>query len=139
LAVASETADFATPGVNIGLFCSTPMVALSRNVSRKRAMEMLLLGEALSASDAMAYGLVNRIVAAGDVMNEALSMARTIAAKSKATVAIGKAAFYRQVELPLDDAYAYASEVMVKNMMTADAGEGICAFIEKRKPDWKDC
>ena len=138
LAVAAETADFATPGVNIGLFCSTPMVALSRNVSRKRAMEMLLLGEALSASDAMAYGLVNRVVPASDVMTEALSMARTIASKSKATVAIGKAAFYRQAELSLDDAYAYASEVMMKNMMMADAGEGICAFIEKRKPDWKD-
>lgn len=138
LAVAAETADFATPGVNIGLFCSTPMVALSRNVSRKRAMEMLLLGEVLSASDAMAYGLVNRVVPASDVMQEALSMARTIASKSKATVAIGKAAFYRQAELSLDDAYAYASEVMTKNMMMADAGEGICAFIEKRKPDWKD-
>ncbi len=138
LAVASEAADFATPGVNIGLFCSTPMVALSRNVSRKRAMEMLLLGEALSASDAMNYGLVNRVVAAGNVMDEAQSMARMIAAKSKATVAIGKAAFYRQAELSLDDAYAYASEVMVKNMMTADAGEGICAFIEKRHPEWKD-
>jgi enoyl-CoA hydratase/carnithine racemase len=138
LAVAAETADFATPGVNIGLFCSTPMVALSRNVPRKHAMEMLLLGEALSASDAMAYGLVNRVVAADDVMTEALSMARTIASKSKTTVAIGKAAFYHQAELSLDGAYAYASEVMVKNMMTADAGEGICAFIEKRKPDWKD-
>ncbi len=138
LAVASETADFATPGVNIGLFCSTPMVALSRNVSRKRAMEMLLLGEALRASDAQSYGLVNRVVQPGKAMDEALGMARIIAAKSKATVALGKAAFYRQVELPLDDAYAYASEVMVKNMLAADAGEGICAFIEKRHPQWKD-
>jgi enoyl-CoA hydratase/carnithine racemase len=138
LAVAAETSDFATPGVNIGLFCSTPMVALSRNISRKRAMEMLLMGEALSASDAMAYGLVNRVVPASDVMTESLSMARTIASKSKATVAIGKAAFYRQAELCLDDAYAYASEVMTKNMMMADAGEGICAFIEKRKPEWED-
>lgn len=138
LAVASETADFATPGVNIGLFCSTPMVALSRNISRKRAMEMLLLGEALSASHALAYGLVNRVVAPDRVIDEALGMARMIAAKSKTTVAIGKAAFYRQAELSLDDAYAYASEVMVKNMMTADAGEGICAFIEKRHPEWKD-
>ncbi|MBS0233962.1 MAG: enoyl-CoA hydratase [Proteobacteria bacterium] len=138
LAVAAETADFATPGVNIGLFCSTPMVALSRNVPRKRAMEMLLLGEALSASDALSFGLVNRVVAADKVMDEALGMARIIAAKSKATVAIGKAAFYRQAEMALDEAYAYASEVMVKNMMTADAGEGICAFIEKRHPEWKD-
>ena len=138
LAVAAASADFATPGVNIGLFCSTPMVALSRNVPRKRAMEMLLLGEAISASDAVAYGLVNRVVPDGDVMREALSMARAIAAKSKATVAIGKAAFYRQAELPLDEAYAYASEVMVKNMLEADAGEGICAFLEKRKPEWKD-
>ncbi len=138
LAVAAETADFATPGVNIGLFCSTPMVALSRNVPRKRAMEMLFLGEALTASEAQSYGLVNRVVAAGKALEEALGMARVIAAKSKATVALGKAAFYRQVELPLDDAYADASEVMVKNMMTADAAKGICAFIEKRKPDWKD-
>jgi enoyl-CoA hydratase/carnithine racemase len=138
LAVAAETADFATPGVNIGLFCSTPMVALSRNISRKRAMEMLLTGEALSASDAMSYGLVNRVVGAGQVMREAVAMARTIATKSKATIAIGKQAFYRQAELTLDDAYAYASEVMVKNMMLADAGEGICAFLGKRTPEWKD-
>lgn len=138
LAVTSETADFATPGVNIGLFCSTPMVALSRNVPRKRAMEMLLLGEAMSSADALSFGLVNRVVASGEVMNEALDMARIIAAKSKSTVAIGKAAFYRQAELSLDDAYAYASEVMVRNMMTADAGEGICAFVEKRHPEWKD-
>jgi enoyl-CoA hydratase/carnithine racemase len=138
LAVAAETADFATPGVNIGLFCSTPMVALSRNLSRKRAMEMLLLGEALSAADAERFGLVNRVVEPGKASEEALSMARIIAAKSKATVALGKAAFYRQVELPLGDAYMYASDVMVRNMMTADAGEGICAFLEKRQPQWKD-
>lgn len=138
LAVAARDADFATPGVNIGLFCSTPMVALSRNVSRKRAMEMLLLGEAISASEAMIYGLVNRVVAADEVKAEALAMARRIAEKSKATVAIGKEAFYRQAELTLNDAYAYASEVMVRNMMMADAGEGICAFFEKRKPDWMD-
>jgi enoyl-CoA hydratase/carnithine racemase len=138
LAVASENADFATPGINIGLFCSTPMVALSRNVSRKHAMEMLLLGEALPASEAMRYGLVNRVVAAGNVIPEALGMARKIAAKSKATVAIGKETFYRQAEMPLDDAYTFASEVMVKNMMMADAEEGICAFLEKRPPGWKD-
>jgi enoyl-CoA hydratase/carnithine racemase len=138
LAVASEGADFATPGVNIGLFCSTPMVALSRNVPRKRAMEMLLLGDALSAVDAVSYGLVNRVTPAGDVRSEAIGMARAIAAKSKATVAIGKAAFYRQADMPLGDAYAFASEVMVENMMKLDAAEGICAFIEKRAPDWKD-
>lgn len=138
LAVASETATFATPGVNIGLFCSTPMVALSRNVPRKRAMEMLLLGEALSASDAAAYGLINRAVPADRVMDEALSMARKIATKSKATVAIGKQAFYRQIEQPLAEAYGYAARVMVDNMMIADAEEGICAFIEKRTPAWKD-
>ena len=138
LAVASETATFATPGVNIGLFCSTPMVALSRNVPRKRAMEMLLLGEALSASDAAAYGLINRAVPADRVMDEALSMARKIATKSKATVAIGKQAFYRQIEQPLAEAYGYAARVMVDNMMIADAEEGICAIIEKRAPAWKD-
>jgi enoyl-CoA hydratase/carnithine racemase len=138
LAVASETADFATPGVNIGLFCSTPMVALSRNVPRKRAMEMLLLGEALAAQEAMTYGLVNRVVAHGEARAEAVGMARKIASKSKAIVAIGKAAFYRQAELPLGEAYAFASEVMVQNMMKLDAAEGICAFIEKRPPDWKD-
>lgn len=138
LAVASETADFATPGVNIGLFCSTPMVALSRNIPRKQAMEMLLLGEAMSASEALRQGLVNRIVAPGKVLDEALGMARIIADKSKATVAIGKAAFYHQAELPLHEAYDYASEVMVKNMMAADACEGICAFLEKRRPEWKD-
>jgi enoyl-CoA hydratase/carnithine racemase len=114
------------------------MVALSRNVSRKQAMEMLLLGDALDAGQAMNAGLVNRVVAPGQTMPEALGMARKIAAKSKATVAIGKEAFYRQAEMPLDQAYAFASEVMVKNMMTADACEGIGAFLDKRQPDWKD-
>jgi enoyl-CoA hydratase/carnithine racemase len=113
------------------------MVALSRNVSRKRAMEMLLLGEALPASDAMAYGLVNRVVPVQNVMSEALGMARAIASKSKEIVAIGKEAFYAQAELPLDEAYDYASEVMVKNMMLDDAKEGICAFIEKRPAQWR--
>jgi len=138
LAIASETSDFATPGVNIGLFCSTPMVALTRNISRKHAMEMLLLGEAVTAAEAMRYGLVNRVVHAQDVIPEALGMARKIAAKSKATVAIGKETFYRQAEMAVEEAYAVASEVMVKNMMLADAEEGICAFLEKRSPDWKD-
>ena len=136
LAVAADTAEFGTPGVNIGLFCSTPMVALTRNVPRKRAMEMLLLGETLSASDAVNYGLINRAVAADHVLDEALTMARRIAAKSKTTVAIGKAAFYRQIELPLSEAYDFAAQVMVENMMIADANEGICAFIEKRPPVW---
>ena len=137
LAVAGAAARFATPGVNIGLFCSTPMVALSRNVPRKRAMEMLLLGEMIDAQSAADYGLVNRVVAEGAALDAALEVARTIAAKSPAVVAIGKEAFYAQLELPVADAYAYASEVMVRNMMHRDAEEGIGAFIEKRPPDWK--
>jgi enoyl-CoA hydratase/carnithine racemase len=139
LAVAASTATFATPGVNIGLFCSTPMVALSRNVSRKRAMEMLLLGEMLSAEDAERYGLVNRVVPPERVLDEARGMARTIASKSPVTVAIGKEAFYRQLEQPLAEAYSYAASVMVENMMAQDAAEGIGAFLEKRPPVWKGC
>lgn len=139
LAVAASTATFATPGVNIGLFCATPMVALARNVSRKRAMEMLLLGEMLSAAEAERYGLVNRVVPPERVQDEALAMARTIAAKSTATVAIGKEAFYRQIEQPLAEAYDYAAAVMVENMMARDAAEGIGAFLEKRPPVWKGC
>ncbi len=139
LAVASEAAKFATPGVNIGLFCSTPMVALSRNVSRKHAMEMLLLGEMLSPREAADFGLVNRVVAAGSAREAAVALARRIAEKSPATVAIGKKAFYRQLEMPLAEAYDYAAEVMVENMMQADADEGISAFIEKRAPSWKGC
>ena len=138
LAVAADSAEFGTPGVNIGLFCSTPMVALSRNVPRKQAMEMLLLGETLSAADAVTYGLINRAVPADRVMDEALQFARRIAAKSKATIAIGKEAFYRQIEQPLAEAYSYAAKVMAENMMIADANEGICAFVEKRAPAWKD-
>ena len=138
LAIAAEGAEFGTPGVNIGLFCSTPMVALSRNVPRKQAMEMLLLGETMTAVDAVRYGLVNHAVPKDRVMPDALDMAERIAAKSKMTVAIGKAAFYRQTELPLGDAYAYAAKVMVDNMMRADANEGICAFIGKRPPLWSD-
>ena len=136
LAVASETATFATPGVNIGLFCSTPMVALSRNVTRKRAMEMLLLGEMLSAREAAEYGLVNRVVPAGKAMDEAMQLAGVIASKPPATLAIGKEAFYRQIEMSLADAYDYAAGVMVENMMHAESKEGIGAFIEKRTPDW---
>lgn len=137
LAVAGAAARFATPGVNIGLFCSTPMVALSRNVPRKRAMEMLLLGELIDAQSAADYGLVNRVVVEGAALDVALEVARTIASKSTAVVAIGKEAFYAQLELPISDAYAYASEVMVRNMMHRDAEEGIGAFIQKRPPDWK--
>jgi enoyl-CoA hydratase/carnithine racemase len=137
LAVAATEAKFCTPGVNIGLFCSTPMVALSRNVGRKRAMEMLLLGDMLSAADAADYGLVNRVVAANQVLDEALTLAGKIAAKSPLTVAMGKAAFYAQAEMPLKEAYAYAAKVMVDNMMARDAEEGISAFLDKRKPEWK--
>lgn len=139
LAVAAETAKFCTPGVNIGLFCSSPMVALARNIPRKRAMEMLLLGDMLGAEAAAEYGLVNRVVPAERVLDEALGMARQIAAKSPVTVAIGKEAFYRQIEQPLADAYSYAAEVMVENMLLADAGEGIGAFLAKRAPEWKGC
>ena len=136
LAVASETARFATPGVNIGLFCSTPMVALSRNVPRKRAMEMLLLGEMLSAREAAEYGLVNRVVPPGSALDAALGLARTVASKPPVTLAIGKEAFYRQVEMSLADAYDHAAGVMVENMMHAESEEGIGAFLQKRTPDW---
>src|SRR5580698_846950 len=138
LAVASSTAKFATPGVNIGLFCSTPMVALTRNVSRKAAMEMLLTGDLIAAEDAARIGLVNRLVAPGREHAEALALAEKIAAKSTLTVKIGKEAFYRQAEMPLADAYKYSSEVMVENMMARDAEEGIRAFVEKREPKWQD-
>jgi enoyl-CoA hydratase/carnithine racemase len=138
LAVASAAARFATPGVNIGLFCSTPMVALSRNVSRKHAMEMLLTGDLISAEDAARIGLVNRVVAAGSEREGALALARKIAAKSTHVVKIGKEAFYRQAELDLAAAYAYASNIMVENMLARDAEEGIAAFVEKRPPTWED-
>jgi enoyl-CoA hydratase/carnithine racemase len=136
LAVAAEEATFCTPGVNIGLFCSTPMVALARNVSRKRAMEMLLLGELLPARQAAEYGLVNRVVPADRVLQEALALAQAIASKPAATLAIGKEAFYRQIEMGLGEAYDYAAGVMVQNMMHAESEEGIGAFIEKRTPLW---
>jgi enoyl-CoA hydratase/carnithine racemase len=136
LAVASEKAEFGTPGVNIGLFCSTPMVALSRNVPRKQAMQMLLLGERLPARDALTYGLINKVVTPGEAMAGALEMARVIASKPPVTLAIGKEAFYRQLEMSFADAYDYAAGVMVENMMHAESKEGIGAFIEKRDPDW---
>src|SRR5579863_1130641 len=138
LAVASQAAKFATPGVNIGLFCSTPMVALSRNVSRKAAMEMLLTGEPISAEHAERIGLVNRVVVPGHEREEALKLARRIAGKSALTVKIGKEGFYRQLEMPLAEAYDYVSGVMVENMLARDAVEGISAFIEKREPKWED-
>lgn len=138
LAVASQTAQFATPGVHIGLFCSTPMVALSRNVAPKHAMEMLLTGDLVSAEQAHRIGLVNRVVAAGTARDEAFKLARTITAKSALVLKIGKEAFYRQLDMPLAEAYRYASQVMVENMMLRDANEGISAFVEKRTPTWED-
>ena len=138
LAVAGEGAEFCTPGVNIGLFCSTPMVALSRNVSRKHAMEMLLLGDMISAQRAQEFGLVNGVAPRGQALGEALEMAEQIAQKSTAIVKIGKEAFYRQIEMPLQAAYDYATEVMVANMLHRDAEEGIGAFLDKRPPDWRD-
>jgi enoyl-CoA hydratase/carnithine racemase len=138
LAVASEAASFATPGVDIGLFCSTPMVALSRNVPRKQAMEMLLTGEPVPAERARSIGLINRVVTAGTERDAAIALAQKVALKSAYTVKLGKAAFYRQAEMNLADAYRYAAEVMTENMMARDAEEGIGAFIEKREPKWQD-
>ena len=138
LAVASTSAKFCTPGVHIGLFCSTPMVALSRNLTRKHALEMLFTGDLISAEDAHRVGLVNRVVEPGTAREEALKLARKIAAKSTAVVKLGKEAFYRQLEMGIADAYEHATEVMVKNMMARDAEEGISAFVEKRQPTWED-
>ncbi|MFL5233504.1 MAG: enoyl-CoA hydratase [Microvirga sp.] len=138
LAVAGANARFATPGVHIGLFCSTPMVALSRNVPRKQAMEMLLTGEPIPAARAREIGLVNRVVAAGTERAAAIALAEQVALKSAYTVKLGKEAFYRQAEMSLADAYRYAAEVMTENMMARDAEEGIGAFIEKRDPKWQD-
>ena len=139
LAVAEEGARFATPGVNIGLFCSTPMVALSRAVPRKQAMEMLLTGDMVEAGWAREIGLVNRVVPADELDEAVMSLARQIASKSPLTLAIGKEAFYRQIDMDLEAAYAYASEVMITNMMARDAEEGIDAFLEKRRPKWQGC
>ena len=136
LAVASHAARFATPGVHIGLFCSTPMVALSRAVGRKQAMEMLLTGEMVSAEQALSWGLVNRVCAPEALPETTDDLARLVAGKPAATVKIGKDAFYTQLELGLADAYDYAAEVMVENMLMRDAEEGIGAFIEKRPPRW---
>lgn len=138
LAVASNTARFATPGVHIGLFCSTPMVALSRNVAPKHAMEMLLTGDLIAADEAYRIGLVNRVVAPGTEREEAFKLGRKLAAKSTLTLKLGKEAFYRQRDMKLPEAYRYASQVMVENMMVRDAKEGISAFVEKRTPTWED-
>jgi enoyl-CoA hydratase/carnithine racemase len=138
LAIASCAAKFATPGVDIGLFCSTPMVAISRNVPRKQTMEMLLTGEMVPAARAVQIGLINRAVEPGMERDASLALARVIASKSSYTLKVGKQAFYRQLEMGLADAYAYASEVMTENLLARDAEEGICAFIEKRKPTWED-
>jgi enoyl-CoA hydratase/carnithine racemase len=138
LAVAGESARFATPGVNIGLFCSTPMVALTRNLAPKHAMEMLLTGELYDAPAAARMGLVNRVVADQDLDTAVSALANQIAAKSRTTVKIGKQAFYRQREMDLAGAYDYASRVMTENMLKDDAKEGIDAFIEKRDPVWSD-
>ncbi len=138
LAIAAETAQFSTPGVHIGLFCSTPMVALSRNVGNKHAMEMLLTGDMISASRAAEIGLVNQSVAPKGLRDATMDLARKIASKSSMTLATGKRAFYAQSEMSLPDAYEYASNVMVENMLAHDAHEGIGAFIEKRAPQWQD-
>jgi enoyl-CoA hydratase/carnithine racemase len=138
LAVASTAATFATPGVNIGLFCSSPMVALSRNVARKHAMEMLLTGDAIAADEALRIGLVNRLAPPGEERDEAIRLARHIASKSAASIRIGKRAFHAQLEMGLAEAHDYASQVMIENMLNADAEEGIGAFIAKRKPKWSD-
>jgi len=138
LALAAEGAQFSTPGVNIGLFCSTPMVALSRNVAAKHAMEMLLMGEMVSAARAAELGLVNRVVPAQALRAQTQSFAEKIASKSSLTLATGKGAFYAQAEMPLAQAYGYAAQVMVDNMLARDAEEGIGAFIEKRAPQWQD-
>lgn len=138
LAVASSAARFGTPGVNIGLFCSTPMVALSRNVSPKQAMQMLLTGETVSAEEALRFGLVNKVVAPERLTVETMDLAELIASKPASTVKIGKEAFYRQLERPLSEAYDYAARVMTENMLAAVAEEGICAFVEKREPKWPE-
>lgn len=138
LALAAQSARFSTPGVHIGLFCSTPMVALSRNVAPKHAMEMLLTGQMVPAERAAQMGLINHAVPDDALRVAVMDMARVIAAKSRMTVATGKEAFYAQISMPLAQAYDYAAQVMVDNMMAQDAQEGIGAFIEKRAPQWKD-
>ena len=138
LALSTNDAIFATPGVNIGLFCSTPMVALSRNVNRKKTMKMLLTGEPITAQYAKEIGLINDHFENSQLEEEIMKLAETIASKSSKVVKIGKKAFYKQLEMPLDKAYKYTSKIMSENMMALDAKEGISAFLEKRKPNWKN-
>ena len=138
LAYSSKDATFATPGVNIGLFCSTPMVAVSRKISRKRMMKMLLTGEPINAKYAKEIGLINDCFSKSNLNKEVLKVAKTIASKSNLTIKIGKQAFYKQLEMPLRKAYAYTSRMMTLNMMSIDAHEGISAFLSKRKPKWKN-
>jgi enoyl-CoA hydratase/carnithine racemase len=137
LAVASTHATFATPGVRIGLFCSTPMVALTRAVGRKRAMEMLLTGDSIDAPTALAWGLVNRVVALEQLHDETIALARRIASASRGIVALGKAAFYAQIDLDQARAYDYTKAVMTSNALEPDAAEGITAFLERRAPSWR--
>lgn len=139
LAIAADNARFATPGVNIGLFCSTPMVALSRAVASKHAMEMLLTGDMIGAAEAQRIGLINRAVPEAELAGAALALARKIAAKSVYTLKTGKGAFYRQREMDLKHAYDYAAHIMTENMQAIDAAEGIDAFLQKRQPAWQDC
>lgn len=138
LAVATSSSTFCTPGVHIGLFCSTPMVALSRNVSRKHAMEMLLLGDPISASKAYEIGLINSVVEQSDLRSVVLSYCEKISSKSSRVVKIGKQAFYRQADFPLSEAYEFATRVMVDNMLDSNAEEGIDAFLSRRDAQWKD-
>ena len=138
LAYASSSAKFATPGVNIGLFCSTPMVAISRNLSNKHSMEMLLTGELISSDKAAKIGLINDVIEINELKDFVLDRAQKISKKSSVTLKIGKEAFYKQLDMKLSDAYDYASKVMVQNMLKLDAKEGIDAFIDKREPNWKD-
>jgi len=138
LAFSSKEAIFSTPGVNIGLFCSTPMVALSRKVNKKKAMQMLLTGEPIKASYAKEIGLINDCFTKSKLDTEIMKIAKIISSKSSVTLNIGKGAFYKQIEIPLDKAYKYTSKIMTENMMTADANEGINSFLEKRSPVWKN-
>ncbi len=138
LAISTDDAVFATPGVNIGLFCSTPMVAVSRNVNRKHVMKMLLTGDPITANHAKEIGLINNYYKSSNLESETLALAHKIASKSNKILQIGKKAFYKQLEMPLEEAYKYTSEVMTKNMMALDAKEGISAFIEKRIPKWRN-
>ena len=138
LAISSDDAIFATPGVNIGLFCSTPMVAVSRKVSRKKTMKMILTGDSINAAYAKEIGLINDYYPISRLEEEVLKLAKKIASKSNLTIKIGKKAFYKQLEMPLKKAYKYTSKVMTENMMALDAKEGISAFLDKRNPQWKN-